>query len=209
MEHNEIVKKIIEIEWPMFHSVNGEDRADCQEDRAGFYSFRTAQFSAWSPDAAESYLRDLQEAVREGRNLVREKYIHMMKTTDPDGYQVFCGELPPVSAEKQRLVTEIWRHLLPQTERMRTEHPALALGGRPLHAEEAEGGDTSLETYQIGELLTYSEATLSALLSHIEALETGHIDLAFEIQRNTVTRNGAISLEEAERAILRAYHQNI
>lgn len=204
MEHNELVDAIIEAEWPMFHSVNGEDRADCQDDREGFFTLRAAQFNAWSVEALASYLQDLRNAVCEGRNLAREKYIRMMRTTDPDGYASFRAELPSVSAEKERLVYEIWRRLLAQTERMRTEHPALALGGRPLRARDAEDDDTSLETYQIGELMTYSENTLTALLSHMEALERQGVSLAFEIQRNTVTRNGAYPLETVEQVLLHA-----
>lgn len=207
MERNDRIDEIIEMEWPMFHSVNGEDRADCQEDQAGFFFLRRAQFSAWSAAAVESYLHDLKMAEQEGRNLVREKYIRMMKTTDPVGYQAFREELPPVSTEKERLVSEIWRHLQAQTEKMRLAHPALALGGRPLYADEAEDGDTSIETYQIGELMTYSDATLSLLLSHILTLEAEGVDLAFEMQKNTVTHNGMVSLETAEQMLLRAYHR--
>jgi hypothetical protein len=205
MELEDIVNKIVEAEWPMFHLVNGDNRAGCQEDHDGFFALRKAQFRAWSPEAAASYLRDLQAAQREGRNLAREKYIHMMKTTDPAGYRAFCGELPPVSAEKERLAAEIWSHLLEQTERMRAKYPGLALGGRPLHARDAQRGDTSLETYQVGELLTYSEETLSALLAHIETLAAQGTDLAFEIQQNTLACNGYRSIAEAEQAMIRAY----
>jgi hypothetical protein len=207
MELAEIIDLIVEAEWPMFHSVNGEDRAGCQEDHDGFFALRKAQFRAWSTEAAASYLRDLQTAQREGRNLAREKYIRMMETTDPAGFQAFRGELPPVSAEKERLVAEIWSRLLEQTERMRAAYPGLSLGGRPLHAKDARDGDTSLETYQIGELLTYSEKTLSALLTHIEALAAQGVDLAVEIQRNTLACNGFSSLEEAEQALIQAYRQ--
>lgn len=46
----------------MFNMVNGEDRANCQEDKTTFEAMRRAQFSAWSEQAAEGYLHDLEKA---------------------------------------------------------------------------------------------------------------------------------------------------
>ena len=201
--------KIIEMEWPMFHSVNGDTRADCQNDRPMFEAMRRAQFSSWSQAAAESYLRDLEKAEASGRNLVREKYIRMMKTTDPKCYEAFCKELPALSARQECLITAIWEHLLAQTERLRKEFPAVALGGRPLYAFEETDGWASIETYQCGELATYSEETLAALLAHIENLAAGGQDLAREIQERSVIAMGYPSLEEAERQISFQYIQNM
>lgn len=200
---SEVIEEIIGAEWPMFHTVNGEDRADCQENPAVFRAMRGAQFRAWTEEACESYLADLRRAQAEGRNLAREKYIRMMRTTDPEGYAAFAAELPPVSEEKARLVSAVWAHMLEETEAMREKYPAVALGGRPLRAgEEGEAGDwASIETYQTGELLTYSEETLRALLAHIEALKKQGRSLAFEIQENSVMAMGYPSMEAAEKAI--------
>lgn len=202
VEFNTIIDQIIEKEWPMFHTVNGESRVDCQEDRQTFYAMRRAQFSAWSRQAAESYLRDLEEAERTGRNLIREKYIRMMKSTDPRGYEALKGQLPPVSEQAEQLAAAIWGHFLTQTLRMREKYPAVALGGRPLLACE-EGGDgwASIETYQTSELKTCSEDTLEALLAHVEALERQGVDIVRRIQENSVTCLGYRSLDEAERAM--------
>lgn len=201
MTVTELAERIAALEWPMFHSVNGEERADCQDDKTGFLALRKAQFSTWSLAAAQSYLDDLERAGAEGRNLAREKYIRMMASTDPEGYEVFKNELPAVSAEKEELVEKIWGHFLVQTEKMREKFPAVALGGRPLRAAEEQDGWASIETYQKGELLTYSEKTLEALLAHVEELEDKGVDLAFEIQKNSVTCMGFASLEEAEKAM--------
>ena len=209
MKLEETVKRIVELEWPMFHSVNGETREDCQEDPSGFERLRAAQFSAWSPAAAESYLRDLETAAAQGRNLAREKYIRMMKHTDPEGYAAFQGELPPLDGEQEALIAAIWGRMLVQTERLRERYPAVALGGRPLRAAEETEGQTSVETYQTGELATYSAATLRALLAHIEALEAQGRDLAFEIQRNSVQCMGYADLDAAERAMAYAFLQSV
>ena len=205
----EILDAIIEKEWPMFHSVNGETRADCQDDRPMFEAMRRAQFSVWSDEAAESYLRDLGQAEAQGCNLAREKYIRMMKSTDPKGYEAFCGELPSLSAEQEKLIAAIWERMLAQTERLREKYPAVALGGRPLRAEEETDGWASIETYQCGELATYSEKTLAALLAHIEALEAEGKDLAQLIQEQSVVAMGYRSLEDAEREIAFRFIQDM
>ena len=173
MEEKELLDQIAEKEWKMFRVVNGEDHVACQEDEGTFKAMRKAQFSAWSKEAAESYLQDLEEAEAQGRNLIREKYIRMMESTQPEGYKAFCGELPQLSAEQEALTAELWQHFKAQTERMRETYPALALGGRPLLASEETNGWASIETYQTGELKTYSERTLRALLAHMEALAGG------------------------------------
>ena len=203
MEFHKIINAIIDLEWSMFNTVNGENRTDCQENPQVFRAMRQAQFSAWSPSAVEHYLKDVETAAAEGRNLAREKYIRMMKVTDPEAYKAFEKELPPVSPEKESLTADIWSHLLLQTLRLREKYPAVALGGRPLQAgENGEQGEwASIETYQTGELLTYSEETLRALLANIQALEKEGRDLAYEIQLNTVKCMGFPTLEEAEKAI--------
>ena len=166
MEKKQVIDAIIDREWEMFRVVNGEERVSCQNDRDGFRAMRGAQYDVWSQPACESYLADLTEAERQGRNLPREKYIRMMKDTEPAAYAVLSRDLPAVSEEKQALVDGIWEILLRQTERLREEYPLLALGGRPLHARDEGPGETSVETYQRGELLTYSERTLRLLLDH-------------------------------------------
>ena len=201
MDKKALIDAILEKEWPMFHNVNGEERASCQNDYPIFEIMRRAQYDAWSPAALEAYLADVDAAAAAGRNLAREKYIRMMESTDPAGYEHFCGELPAVSEEKRALVAAIWEKMLAQTERMRTDYPILALGGRPLHAGEERDGWASIETYQTSELLTYSEATLKALLANIEALEAEGKDFVFMIQENTVLRQGFPTMAEAEKAM--------
>lgn len=199
MEKDELIEQLIALEWPMFHMVNGADRAGCQENEAMFQAMRGAQFRAWSVQAAQCYLEDLRAAREAGRSLVREKYIWMMADTDPEGFAHFKGELTALSGEQERLIAALWGRFLPQTQRLRREFPAVALGGRPLLASEAGPGETSIETYQLGEWKTYSQATLNALLEHTLALEARGVDLVRRIQENSVTAMGFPSLEAAER----------
>ena len=165
MEKKQVIDAIIDREWEMFRVVNGEERVSCQNDRDGFRAMRGAQYDVWSQPACESYLADLTEAERQGRNLPREKYIRMMKDTEPAAYAVLSRDLPAVSEEKQALVDGIWEILLRQTERLREEYPLLALGGRPLHARDEGPGETSVETYQRGmPLIRYRTGDISRIL---------------------------------------------
>lgn len=184
----------------MFHNVNGDNRADCQENPEMFEKMRHAQFLAWSDEVLSSYLDDVKKAQAENRSLVREKYIWMMENTDPQGFDYFKKDLPIISDEKKELVARIWDILLVQTEKIREKYPVLALGGRPLHTSE-EKNWPSVETYQKGELLTFSEKTLKLLLAHIIELQENGIDYAFDVQRNSVTCLGYKTMEEAELAM--------
>lgn len=202
MERSEITKRILELEWEMFRSVNGDLRVSCQENQRTFVVMRKAQLDAWSDEVVNSYLSDLETAKVAGRNLMREKYIRMMEVSDPDVYQVVRRELPEVSEQRRALVEEIWRHLRAQTERMRVKYPALARRGRPLSAEEQDDW-ASVEVYQKSELLTYSEATVQALMGHLLALEEQGVDLTLKILENSMLGMGFTSLEEAEQAASR------
>lgn len=207
MTKQELIDAITEKEWNMFHTVNGEERTDCQEDRDTFEIMRRAQYEAWDEATLNCYYTDICAAEAEGRNLAREKYIRMMKSTEPAGYEAFKGELPPVSEYKAELVLKLWRKYLAQTLRMRVKYPLLAMGGRPTYAVDEEDGWPSVETYQTSETMTYSEATLEALLAHFNALEAQGIDLVFEIQRNTVLSLGYASMDEAEAASARHWSE--
>lgn len=202
MTKQEMISSILELEWDMFHNVNGDTRADCQENRVTFEIMRRAQYEAWSEEAVASFHADITSAKQDGRNLSREKYIRMMKSTDPQGYDYFKKDLPELTEAQIELVQKLWEKYLSQTERMREKYPILALGGRPLRASEEVCGMTSIETYQTSETMTYSENTLRALLSHLEALEAQGIDLAYEIQKNTVLGLGYPSMDAAEAAMM-------
>ena len=207
MTKQELIQEIIEKDWNMFHSVNGDDRTDCQDDRPTFDLMRRAQYDAWDEASLNCYYNDLCTAEAEGRNLAREKYIRMMRSTDPRAYEAFKGELPEMSEHKAALVLKLWRKYLAQTLRMREKYPLVAMGGRPTYAVDEEDGWPSVETYQTSETMTYSEATLEALLAHFDALEARGIDLVFEIQRNTVLGMGFSSMEEAEAASARHWSE--
>jgi hypothetical protein len=202
-KNNETVEKIVSIEWDMFSAVNeGETRASCQENRAAFEGMRSSQFSAWPGDAASSYLDDLRTAERDGRNLVEEKYIHMMMTTEPSQFIALIDRILRPSDLACSLAQEITDILLMQTRELFDAYPNVAGKGRPLHTTD-DGSETSVETYQFCELITYSERTLAALRDHIIALEKDGASFARLIMENTVRFFGYESLDSAEEATVK------
>ena len=209
MDRQEYVKRIIDKEWPMFSSVNGDDKTSCQNDRPGFIMMRRAQFTAWSESALAAYLDDLAEAEANKKNLAREKYIRMMETTDPKAYEAFKSELPEVSDEKSSLITEIWSIMCEQTKRMRDKYPAVAAGGRPFLISDEIGSYASVENYQISELSTYSERTLRLLLEHIKSSAENGTEIAFEIQLNTMKELGYPDIDTAEKDMAYRYIQQL
>ena len=200
-EKSDIIEKIVLIEWDMFTSVNrGKARASCQEDHETFVGMRKAQFAAWSLKAVAAYLDDLKKARQNGRNLLEEKYVHMMKATEPSGYNALLARVSQPSDDARTLAQELSDKMLEQTQVLFKEYPCVSGHGRPIRPSPGDE-DTSIETYQFCELLTYSEITLAALIEHISSLEKDGVSLARAILENTVAFYGYDSLEKAEAAI--------
>ena len=196
-----LIDKIISLEWDMFQAVNeGGPRASCQEDRVTFEGMRRGQFESWSPEACGSYLNDLLNAGLDGRNLVTEKYIHMMKYASPVQYGELIKMIPMPSEAIVCLSQQISDKLLEQTTELFMRYPYVSGSGRPLHSISDFSGVTSIETYQLGELLTYSEKTLCLLKNYLHTLERDGKSMARDILENSVKHYGFKTLEEAEAA---------
>jgi len=200
-DKTDMTDEIIRLEWDMFQAVNdGGPRADCQDDMDTFDAMRRAQFEAWPDGVRRSYLGDLTAANLAGRNLVNEKYIHMMKTTAPAAYEALAASIAPPAGAAQALAKSISDKMLDQTAALQAEYPYVSGAGRPLYSSEDWQGDVSIETYQLGELLTYSERTLALLLEYVEQRERAGGSLARDIMENTVRYYGYDTLEAAEAA---------
>lgn len=198
MEEMTLREKIIAAEWEMFQATNNKGgRASCQDDYKTFRNMRSGQFDAWSDECCESYLDDLWAAELEGRNLIAEKYLNMMKNTFPAEYEKQKHFLPYMSEKKLALADEICDEMIAQTVPLREFYPHVGDSGRPLYSKD-DRIFTSVQTYQLGELLTYSEKTLELLKKHIFALKEEGKSLAREILRNSVCSYGFTSLEQAE-----------
>lgn len=198
MPDKTLIDNIIAMEWKMFSSVNeGGPKASCQEDPVTFDGMRRGQFSAWSQEAAESYYEDVKNAAAIGRNLAMEKYIHMMKSTAPAQYELLLPRVVYPSKTAIDLAEKITAKMVEQTAALHREYPYVSGSGRPLYSSSDFYG-TSVETYQRGELYTYSEKTLTALWNHLCTLEGEGVALAKLVLENSVMHYGYKSIDEAE-----------
>ena len=197
-----IIDEIIEIEWGMFDKVqNVSGRAACQDDWPTFRIMRYSQFAAWDEATLQSYLCDLKNALSEGRNLPAEKYAYMMEFTAPLEFASMKDRLPEVSADKKELIQKITKQQILWQEQLMLEFPGLTGRGRPTHTSDEDGFDTSVETYLIGELSTYSIETLSLYDKYQEKLVAEGRNIGRMTLENTVNAYGYTSLEDAEAAL--------
>lgn len=195
----DLIAKIVGIEWKMFENVpNAGGTAACQEDPATFEIMRSSQAMSWSEAALESYLGDLQEAEKNDRNLLTEKYARMMKSTSPLEYSQIEHLLPPVDPPVAPLIDAIVEIVLEWEEELSTKYPCILQRGRPTRSSEDAPFGTSLETYLHGELMTYSIRTLQLYLEHLRELKSEKINGSAIILMHTMNRYGFKSLEEAD-----------
>lgn len=194
----ELIKQIIEIEWPMFSSVNNEGgKAFCQTQPRTFEIMRKSQYLSWTDEILESYLRDLKRAVILKRNLCAEKYAFMMEMTDPVAYQKICPLLPEVSRDVLQKIRKIVDHYIAGGELTAQKYPALCKKGRPLKSTHDSVNVVSVETYLFCELKTYSNYTVSLLYHHILDCSEQGINLAEMTLENTIREYEYESLDEA------------
>lgn len=194
------IEKIIELEWRFFDLVQNEGgRASCQDDWKTFRIMRGSQFMVWSQPLRESWYGDLLRARSEGRNPLTEKYGYMMCVADPRANREMMDRLPPVSEEKKSLSRKIVDRLVQQNAAFARRYPLVAGHARPLRTtDEGAGTMTSMETYQLGELWTYSQRTLILLDEHLARLAGEGVNYAELVVRNSLIQRGFAGLEDAE-----------
>jgi hypothetical protein len=197
----QVMREILDIEWEMFHTVQGIDGpASCQQDRRTFEIMRASQISAWNQEAADSYLDDLRRANAAGRNLMTEKYARMMEYTSPCEFRRIGPSLPELDERAAPLIERLSSLSVGWMEALAAKYPHVGAQGRPIRNTADNRFTPSFETYNRGELATYSVKTLQLLLDHYLELVAQGQNPAEEILRHTVQKYGYASLEQAEAA---------
>lgn len=198
-DRNTLIEEIVTLEWKMFSSVNNVGGpAQCQSQDETFEIMRRAQFRTWSEAALFLYRDDLKRARNEGRNLMTEKYARMMSVTHPEEYALIASQLPVLSQETLCLVDLIAAHHKRWDAEVAEKYPKLRAQGRRRDEDSQRGGGPSANTYLVGELLTYSLATLHQVLTDVEtALNEGRNPVAEQLEE-TVKQYGWPDLATAE-----------
>jgi hypothetical protein len=198
----QVVRAILDLEWEMFQEVRGLDGpAPCQQDRTTFEIMRSSQLLSWNQETADSYLEDLSRARVAGRNLMTEKYARMMESTSPCECRGIGAILPALDEAAARLVERLSDLSVRWMEQAAARYPLVSGRGRPVRAREDDRFTTSFETYNRGELATYSLKTLRLLEDHYLAMDAAGVNPAEVILDNTMKRYGFASLEDAEAAL--------
>jgi Protein of unknown function (DUF4125) len=194
-----VVREILDLEWAMFQEVRGLDGpAPCQEDRTTFEIMRSSQLLSWDQMTAQSYLEDLRRARVRGRNLMTEKYARMMESTSPCECRGIGAVLPALDASTAAAVERLNALSVRGMEAAAARYPRVCARGRPIHACEDDRFTTSFETYNRGELATYSPGTLRLLEDHYLGMVAAGVNPAEVILTHTMANYGFTSLEEAE-----------
>ena len=194
----ELIDRIVEAEHRMFTGVPGPGgRAACQDDYKTFEINRSSQSMSWSEAILESYLEDLNEAEKNGRNLLTEKYARMMQSTSPSEYAAIEHLIPALDPEAPSLINRIVKVILQWEEALKEKYPYILKKGRPLHSSEDSPLVTSVETYLRGELATYSLKTLKLYYEHIIREKSENVNGSEVVLYHMMKRYGFTSLENA------------
>lgn len=195
-----MIDEIIQREWEFFQKVNNiGGRASCQDDFETFYLQRKGQFEVFGEELRQSYLQDLKDAKKLGRNLLMEKYAYMMESTDPQYFQSIQDQLPIRDEQQKELINYICQIEVQMREEFNQQYPHLASLMRYTHSYEDQQDNTSFETYLRGELSTYSPHTLwlyGKMIAHMLEKQENMIMLIME---RTIKAYGYSSLDEAEK----------
>lgn len=198
----ELVEAIVRLEWQAFDKVENEGgRADCQNDWNTFSVMRKSQYLAWTRELLESFYVDFVEANQRNWNLITEKYGRMMESTSPEEYEKIAAQLPECSEQKRAIVEQIAEIQVEWMEEFAKEYPYMAGNARTIRKETDNPFNTSYETYLKGELMTYSDRTLSMYGRWIVELKKKDDNLAKRIMTNTALLYGYTSLEAAEKSL--------
>lgn len=199
---DQLIERIVRHEWDQFQRTNNEGgRAACQGNWPVFRQMRTSQFMTWTDPLLDSYLADLVEAERVGRNLVTEKYGRMMESTAPqDFHDDIEPYIPRLSDERIATQEHVIATQVAWAEDFHARYPKLGRAMRVLRTAEDTAQSTSFETYLRGELSTYSERTMALYRRFVDDLLRKGRNLTEETIAHTVALAGFADLAEAEAA---------
>lgn len=167
----ELINDIIDIEWFMLQNVNASNPNSCQERPNAFRFMRWVSFSVFPENVLKSYLEDLEQAVREGRNLMIEKYARMENKIN--------------ALKNNPLIYDIIKIEKKWMDELKKKYPSL------FNKETNE-----FHKYFSCELETYSDRTIELFYNTVSQAENENRNLAEERYTNLFRKLGYLSIED-------------
>lgn len=180
-----VIDKIAAYEWDMLLKTRSNQKyLECKNNKYMFLLMRRSQWNVYPLDIQSAYLRDIHTALKEGRNLMIEKYGYMMEDTQPEAYARIQHELPPKTPAKVALVTELISYHKIWYEQAKELLPTTIMFGRSVSADGTN--DTSIDTYLKGEFFTYSVDTLERLSEFARRMRQESVNLIVETYKQYI-----------------------
>ncbi len=206
MKEDDLINAIVKLEFKAFDQVQNEGgRASCQNNWPTFYVMRKSQYLTWTREMLLQYYYDFERELRNGHNLITEKYGRMEESTAPDRFATLQAQFPeyfaPLSPEKKTIIEQVVAVQMEMADAFAEKYPTLADNARSLHSYEDHFNNTSYETYLRGEISTYSDKMLQLYAGYVIDRYRGGINIMQETIENTAKLYGFASLTEmAEKA---------
>ncbi len=177
-----LLEHVLEAEWQMFVCVRSARHAPCQSAPDNFKTIRSSLFETWTQPMLASYLADLDEAERVGRNLLAEKYARMDNLIPALSSSPLIDIIVTIESNWQ--------------EALKRSYPALYQ--RCCRSMDETGDGRNFGIYLGCELETYGDHTLQLYFENIEAAVAANRNLAVEALHRLVCKNGYRDLDHAE-----------
>ncbi|MDR3672944.1 MAG: DUF4125 family protein [Holophaga sp.] len=168
-----LIKHIIDLEWPMFHSVKASEPAACQEEAGTFRLMRWMSHSVLPAPVLEAMAAQLEQAAAEDRNLMTEKYALMGHQIPPLKESPLIGAI--VAAERN------WMQALHR-----------------LYPLTFPGTGARFEAYLAADLETWSDRTLELYHRFVQEALAEDLNPVQARYTNLFKRMGYASIEERE-----------
>lgn len=188
MSQDTLIENIVGKELRMFVAVPSEQPASCQEDPESFRVFRSAQFAVWSEETLTSYLKDLERAESQDKNLMTLKYARM------DNLIAELHQDPEIHQLIDTIVTieTKWQ------KQMVSKYPSLMKRARVIDDQHQDDRFTSFQRYLRAELETFSGDTLRHLQRDVTEYDGANKSMAQSMYDLMVKDLGYADLAEAE-----------
>ncbi len=169
-----LLKDIVSLELRMFMAIEPSAPSYCQEQPEAFKLMRRSSYEVLSDETLASYLKDLEEAVEEGRNLVELKYARIDSLVAPLNNNPLIDKIVEIEGK--------WLKELEQKYPLTFTSKA----------------DFAVGVYLRSELETYSDRTLELYYRDtLKALEEGR-NLTAERYTYLFKQSGYTSIDDVE-----------